>query len=426
MRARTLRTAVLAAAVPALASADGNAPTALVVGVLFAVGVAYLVTHFVIDRLQRRFLVLSGFEYVLLGMAIGPAVPAIDVVHDLDVLLPIIALAVGWVGLLRGMELDLQHLRDAPTDRGRLATGVNLTAGLVVGVLGYFVLREGLLGPVDPRDAGMAAGMLGCVAASGSVGPLDVVAQRHPVSGTTAHLLRRAVRMGDVGALFVFGVLFCVFHTSVDGAPITLRPTEWAVVSVALGATLGLLFRVFLADDDSENGRFLALVGIITFAAGASYMLELSPLLVTLVLGAVLVNSVKSGAQVRHTLETTERPMSLVLRLFAGALLPAAAIIPTAVGVLAFVVVRLAAKATGSALAAWGRPLRADLYRGMLGHGDVTVAMAISFRLVYAGPAADVAYAVAMGSVIVSDLVAPRALRRLLVDAGEIRQETAA
>lgn len=415
--------AVGLALAPATAHAQ-EASTGLVLGLLVIVGAAYLVADLLIDRIQRRFLVLSGFEYILLGLALGPAVPAFDVFQDVDALLPIIALAVGWIGLLRGMELDLGQLRDAPPHRTRLALLVSVGAGSLVGMAAYAFLVWGGLGPVSPREAGMTAAMLGCVAASGSIGPLEVVAQRYTVSGGTSELLRRATRLGDAAALFVFGVLFCVFRTG-DGATggADLRPAEWALVSVALGVTLGLLFRVFLADDDSDNGRFLALVGIITFASGAAYLLQLSPLLVTLVLGAVQVNSATSGAQVRQTLERTERPMSLVLRLFAGALVPPAAVVPALVGILAFVALRYLGKAGGSIGAAWGRPLRADMYRGMLGHGDVTVAMAISFRLVYSGPGADVAYVVAMGSVVISDLLAPRALRSLLVDLGEIRRE---
>ncbi len=416
---------------PLVAHAEGPAgaahSTRVVVVLLLAVGSAYLVTHLLVDRLQRRFLVLSGFEYMALGLALGPAVPAIDVLQDLEGLMPIIALAAGWVGLLRGVELDASRLREAPAHRTRLAVLTHVSAGLLVGAAAFTALDAGLVGAVSRRDAGLVAGFLGCVAASGSIGPLDVIQQRYVISGATSALLRRAARLADVGALFLFGLLFCVFHTSTEGAPIVLRPTEWAVVSVSLGAVLGILFRIFLADDDSENARFLALVGIITFASGAAYLLQLSPLLVNLVLGAVLVNSGRRGARVRETLENTERPMSLVLRLVAGALFPVAALGSALLGGLAaFVLLRLLGKAAGSMLAAWGRPLRGDLYRGLLGHGDVTVAMAISFRLVYGGAAAELAYAIALGAVIISDLVAPRAARNLLVDAGELRREATA
>ena len=49
--------------------------------------------------------------------------------------------------------------------------------------------------------------------------------------------------------------------------------------------------------------------------------------------------------------------------------------------------------------------------------------MAVSFRLVYEGDAAKIAYSVVLGSIILNDLIAPRLLRGLLVDEGELQRE---
>ena len=49
--------------------------------------------------------------------------------------------------------------------------------------------------------------------------------------------------------------------------------------------------------------------------------------------------------------------------------------------------------------------------------------MAVSFRLVYEGPLADIAYSVVLGSMVLHDLIAPRLLRGLLVDSGDLQRE---
>jgi NhaP-type Na+/H+ or K+/H+ antiporter len=138
--------------------------------------------------------------------------------------------------------------------------------------------------------------------------------------------------------------------------------------------------------------------------------------------------------------------MSLVLLLFAGALWRTPEPVRRAVwrftegavgidGVLVSIVwwilmplvvyalLRLLGKILGSHIASWGSSIRRDLYRGLLGHGDATVAMAISFRLVYDGLYVEIAYTVIILSVVLHDLIAPRMLRALLVDAGELRSE---
>ena len=84
--------------------ASGGAPSGdtlpIVVGLVFAVGVAYLLTHFVVDRLQRRFLFISGSEYVLLGLALGPLVPAIPAFQETARHGPKVALRAGWIGIV--------------------------------------------------------------------------------------------------------------------------------------------------------------------------------------------------------------------------------------------------------------------------------------------------------------------------------------
>jgi hypothetical protein len=291
----------------------------------------------------------------------------------------------------------------------------------------YWFFMSGLLGEVDARSAGVCASVIACCAAADSAAPFDLLGRRYLIQGTLAPLLSRAARFGDVLVIIAFSVVFAVFHGNSGG---TGDAAEWWLITLGLGAGLGALFTPFMGADDSENGRFLALVGIITFASGAAYFLRLSPLAVNVVLGIFLVNLSKSGRSIRATLQSTEKPMALVLMILAGALWKPSPWLPTLVGLVAFVGLRLAGKWLGSWIGARGSDLRRDLYRGLLAHGSVTVAMAVSFRLVYErvfpnNQNIDIAYSVILGSVILNDLVAPRVLRALLVDAGDLDRELA-
>src|SRR5210317_275314 len=106
------------AALPGVAhAASGSGPSdsaddlGTVVLLVIVIGVAYVLAHNVVERLQRRFLVVSGAEYLLLGFLLGPAFPAIHALDNVTGLLPIIALAAGWVGLLRGTDFDFASLQ---------------------------------------------------------------------------------------------------------------------------------------------------------------------------------------------------------------------------------------------------------------------------------------------------------------------------
>ena len=393
-----------------------------VVLLVVVIGVAYVLAHNVVERLQRRFLVVSGAEYLLLGFLLGPAVPAIRAFDNVTGLLPVIALAAGWVGLLRGTDFDFASLQKLDPATWRVVFLHHLLPGIAVGFGSYYFFTESGWIAVTSREAALSAAALACFAATDSAEPFDLLARRYEVSGRLAPLLRNGTRLGDIVVILAFGLIFCVFHENAPQAQ-DYSPALWAWVTVLLGGALGFLFSLFLAGDESDNSRFLALVGIIAFASGGAYFLELSPLAVNLSMGFVLVNFARGGQLLHTTLESTERPMAIVLLVFAGALWEPTALWPTLVALGGFLIARTSAKWLASVIAGWGTSLRKDLFRGLLAHGDVTLAMAVSFRLVYEGDAAKIAYSVVLGSIVLNDLLAPRLLRGLLVDEGDIQRE---
>ena len=413
------------------ASAEGGGAGELgtVVLLVIVIGVAYVLAHNVVERLQRRFLVVSGAEYLLLGALLGPTFPAIGVFDNMTGIVPVIALAAGWVGLLRGTDFDFASLQKLDPATWRIVILHHLLPGAAVGFGAYYFFAEsGMLfepwefGPEEKRTAMLSAAALACFAAADSAEPFDLLSRRYEISGKLSPLLRNGTRLGDIMVILAFGLIFCVFHESAAGAQ-KYSPSLWAWVTVLLGAALGFLFSLFLAGDESDNSRFLALVGIIAFASGGAYFLELSPLAVNLSMGFVLVNFARGGHLLHSTLESTERPMAIVLMIFAGALWRPTDLPATLAALGGFLVLRTLAKWLASVIAAWGTTLRKDLFRGLLAHGDVTLAMAVSFRLVYQGGAADIAYSVVLGSIVINDLLAPRLLRGLLADQGEIQRE---
>lgn len=431
MAGRLIWTAVslFLASLPGAANAASGAPASeragdlgTVVVLVVVIGVAYVLAHNVVERLQRRFLVVSGAEYLLLGFLLGPAFPAIHAFDNVTGLLPIIALAAGWVGLLRGTDFDFASLQKLDPAIWRIVFLHHLLPGVAVGFGAYYFFTESGWVETTARGAALSAAALACFAAADSTEPIELLSRRYEISGRVTSLLRNGTRLGDIAVILAFGLIFCVFHENAPQAQ-DYSPALWAWVTVLLGAALGFLFSLFLAGDESDNSRFLALVGIIAFASGGAYFLELSPLAVNLSMGFVLVNFARGGQLLHTTLESTERPMTIVLLIFAGALWEPTPLVPTLVALAGFLAARTGAKWIASVIAGWGTTIRKDLFRGLLAHGDVTLAMAVSFRLVYGGGAANIAYSVVLGSVIINDLIAPRLLRGLLVDEGEVQRE---
>jgi len=411
---------------PAEAAHGGGGGSMVTVLFLLAVVIgAYLLTHFVVEQLQRTYLLVTGVEYMLLGVVLGPNV--VEQVHpftDLRALGPVFAFAAGWVGLLYGMELDLRSLL-ASADRSiRLALADALVTGAGTTALALLVFRTGwLFEPGSDSELWPAAMLLGCAAGASSSSAVDLIRSRYADLPTQLlPTLRRTARLGDLFAIAAFGLIFCIFH---EGETLLSREpvwSDWLLISIGLGLLLGMVFMSFLSEDEGSNDAFLAMVGILLFASGAAFFLHISALLVNLVLGVVVVQTAK-GLAVRRQLEATEKPVKLVLLLFAGALWTPVAPLPALLACVGYIALRMVTKAVGSYLATVGTPLRGDIFRGLLAQGNVAVAMAVSIKLVYDGPAVDLAYTAILVSVAVHEIIAPRMLRGLLVDAGELHQD---
>ena len=76
--------------------------------ILAVIGVAYLISHLLLDRIQRRFGIVTGVEYIVLGAVVGPAFGLLD--HaSLEQFTPAVVLGTGSLGLITGIRLDLRR-----------------------------------------------------------------------------------------------------------------------------------------------------------------------------------------------------------------------------------------------------------------------------------------------------------------------------
>lgn len=413
---------LVVAARPARAAGGGAVSGESLVIVVLLLGVlaaAYLLTHFVVNRLQQRFLLVTGVEYVVLGALLWPALGDLDPATKLA---PAVAFAVGWIGLLRGTEQSFELIQASPRFSVRVAA-LDLALTMVLVTVGSWLLLSRLVDAPDRLVLEVSAA-LGIAGAAGSTSAAEVVSARyrHLADGLLP-VLRRSARFSELAAILGWGVVLAVFHDLPIDAPVVLGPSDWVLVTLGLGVGLGWLFSAFMGEERDENVRFLAMVGIISLATGAALFLDLSGMAVNLVLGMLLANTAQ-GAGLHETLVRTQKPLVLMMLVLAGVLWRPVPLFDGLVLTGALVGLRLVGKLLGGWLASSGTPLRGDLGRGALSQGEVALAIALSIRLVLApSPLVDLAFTAILASVLIFELAAPRMLKSLLVDAGELRQD---
>lgn len=402
-----------------------------------AVGAAWLIAHFVVGWLQDRFLFTTGSEYMLIGVLLSPAAfgglagafgwEASPPVSEttLTQLYPIMELAIGWVGLLYGAQLNVKRLFSARDGSLSLSVLSSLVCFVVVAPLCFVVLSAVPLGDLaSTSDLVLASVTLASVGAVTSPSVLDLVQRQFGARGPTTQMLRQALRLDELLAIAAFGMVFCVFHTRSTVLEHEVTAVEWYLASVLLGLLLGGLFHFFIGKEHNAEKQFLAFVGITVFAAGAAYYLELSGLLVNMVVGVTMVNVTGSSSdEVLLTLERTRRPMYILLLFFAGAVWVPVGWMGFALAA-GYLVLRNAGVFLGGFVAsvAQGPRTRRDMGRALLGQGELAVAMALNFMLVFQDrELAEVVFTAVLVSVLANELWSTRLLKDLLIDSGEIR-----
>lgn len=408
--------------------------------------VALIVSAFVASRLLHRYAervaLVSGIEYAVVGVLIGPLMPwgliGEDTLRSLDLL---ISLLLGLVGFTIGL-----HAREALRRFDHFLAGA-AAALLIALVVGLTVL--GLLQWIEPayladpapllaipvwtdgarlyqlwaaNDALWLALTLGAAAAIASSTAIRAATERWQAEGPPVVLLHDLAAAGHVIAVLLFG-LALAGDRAIDAADnYGLSLVEWSLLIGAAGAITGLLFMIFIGGAEDDLRLYLAALGVVIFAAGIGAALGVSPLFVNMVAGLTVAATSVHGDRLRVNLDQLHRPASILLMVFAGiAWRPIAGwlwLIPVAY-LLTRVGTRLLASRWAVSTFVHGVELR-RVGGGLIGQGALAAAIALSYAQGHSERGHLVLSAVLL-PMLITDLFAVRTLRGVLANAGAIR-----
>ena len=382
---------------------------------------AFVAAHFAFERLGKRYLIVSGAEYLALGILLGPQVSGIFTPALLDSLAAFPALALGWMGAIIGMRFHLPDLVKIPGFTYRIALGESLLTLAVIFTLQAVAFMW--LFDISLLLATPAALALAAIAVSSSRETYEIVS-RHLGDEPFVTQLDVSTAVNAFVAVFTFGCLLAAFHANPEGAVRPLTATEWVVLTAAIGLIGGALFHLFLGREENVDRLFVALAGALILVSGAAAYLGLSPLLAALLFGVMLVNTSRNRVEIAAALTRVERPLYFVLLIFAGATWQPslrAWVMP----VLLFVFARAAAKIGAARLSARMERslpiLGPDWGRALLGQGGVAVALGIDYLQQEHFAFAHVVFTAVVASVLLTDMSSARLAKNVFAsipDAG--------
>ena len=392
-------------------------PAALIL--ILAVAVAYLAAHVAFDWLAKRFMLVSGAEYLLLGILLGPHVSGILSAQTMSGFAPLITLALGWIGAIVGTQFYLPALVRIPARTYRLGFLEAILTAFMVGGVGAALMWL-ITGRGDITQSIAPALALGAIAAVSAPAGIEVVTrkiggQREPI----VLQLQVATAMDALVGIVTMGLLFCIFHPNDTIAARGITPTEWAVITLGIGVVGGTLFHLFLGGETNVDRLFISLAGAIILASGAAAYLHLSPVLTSMVVGAVLVNtSGGSRPVIADTLAKSERPFYFVLLVFAGASWDPSTVAWWWAVVLAFLVTRVVGKIGTARLGARVNDALPDLGPdwgfALLGQGGLAIALGLDYSRFNAAVLPHAVFTAAIVSVLFTDVGSARIIHAVM------------
>lgn len=362
-------------------------------------------------------LLLSGSEFVLVGLLLGQAGLGLLDERTLTGLYPFVGLGLAWIGLLFGVQWEARVLRSLAPAGVIAALGQAALTGALLVVPFYYLFahffpleREfALVGAVAVAAAASDTAQSGLALVLRHLGGAEAVRRRPLVQ-----LLRYVTDLDGLVGVFAIGVAACV--------PV-LHPSHplvfWLAASLGLGLVLGLLVVLLVAHRVSEDELRLIVLGTVLFSGGISLHLSLSPLLVNLVAGAVVANLAGARARgpIRNVLMRGEHAIYVLFLIAVGADWNLGTVAVAAL-VGAYLVLRSAGKIAGAWLCfrSWRNrlPQVSGLGLGLLSHGGMAVAIVVNLQQIHRSELTDAVISIVLVGVLVSELVGTSLLRRLV------------
>ena len=374
--------------------------------------------------LGPRISIAIGLPFLFLGFLLGPYLLHVLSRPVIDQLTPFLALGLGWIGVLFGLQLDRNHLRQFPRRYLAITFVQAAVAFLIVLVVGTLVLDAWFA--LDAPAIVLAAAATASVSTPAAVA---LISNTYMARGQVTRLLFYIASLDAAVGISALGLTHAAHQSGVLDASVTMSSLEWLAISVLLGCLFGVLFLSLTRIRPRSQEFMLLLIGLVLFAAGTAFYLGLSPLLVSMITGIVIGNLSPLRRRVYAALSEWEKPIYIMMLVLAGALLRFSSwwIAPLAA---AYVAGRIVAKWIGGLVAARLRPEGVQL-PGRFGlaltpQGGISLAIAISFVLIYVPEAADlvaavdVFFATVVVAVGISDLIGPFLVRDVLERAGEL------
>jgi len=332
---------------------------------------------------------------LLLGLLASSVAKNFSVIADMTLLM---------VGFLLGGKLTKASLNESAKEVLLISIFAALLTAFIV-ACGLWLLGMSL----------HIAILLGCIASATAPAAIMDVINELGVDTKFTRLLLSIVALDDIWALMLFAIGMAIATTPLNAEmagqeSIILTSLFEIFGSIILGCILGLP-AAYLTGRVKEGQPILTeAIGIVFICGGLSMWFDLSYLIASITMGAVIANLAKHHEYPFHAIEDVEAPFMVVFFILAGASLELSSLLNAGMFGGAFIVLRILGKYLGAKLGgmASGSTQASKTWLGpaLLPQAGVAIGMALVASHQF-GEEGKILLTIAISSTIFFELVGP-------------------
>ena len=379
-----------------------------------------LFAGFGMTRITKRLYLPDVTGYILAGILVGPYVLDLIPAGVSEGMEFITDIALAYIAFGVGKYFKLSLLRASARRIFVITLAEALLAAAAVALTMIFVFRL-------PVPFALLLGAIGSATAPAST--IMTIRQYH-AKGEFVDTLLQVAALDDAVSLAAFSVCAAVAGGFEGGAGAldwkTLAlPLAANAAALALGAACGALLKVIITDQRSKDHRLILVNAVIFALAGVCDLLDVSPLLACMMMGAVYVNLI-DNKQLFKQVNHFSPPILLLFFVLSGMRLDLGMLRTAGLIGVGYFLVRIAGKYLGAWLGAWATGASGGVRRflglALVPQAGVAIGLAaLGQRILPAGSGAMLS-AIILSSSVLYEMIGPACAKAALRLAGAIPQ----
>ena len=279
---------------------------------LFAVGLLLIVGYF-LGKLAAQFKLPEITGFIIAGLVLGRSLTGMISPDMSESLKTVTEVALGFIALTIGGEFSWFKLKRT----GReviIVTVVQLLATIIAVTIGLWLLKLPL----------PFALLLGAIASATAPAATVAIVQSLRAQGLFIDYLYGVVALDDAGCVILFGIAFSVATSLLQpgsqnaGFQMILHSVIEVLISIFMGLFSGLLIHITTRKKTNPNEIMIISLGFIFLFTSVSIIFHLSPLLLNMAAGAILINLSARNHRIFRILEPLTPPVYALFFVIAG------------------------------------------------------------------------------------------------------------